>query len=52
MQTDQLLGKLGMLMAAYGSHTKYIRMGAHSPDNVEFDTTGEKLVQGTLPNNA
>lgn len=38
-----------VLTAAYGSHTKFIRMAFGSKENVEFDESGEKVVQGTLP---
>ncbi|WFC95203.1 hypothetical protein MBRA1_001850 [Malassezia brasiliensis] len=34
---------------AYGSHTKFIRMAFGSKENVEFDESGENVVQGTLP---
>ncbi|WFD22645.1 hypothetical protein MEQU1_001319 [Malassezia equina] len=41
IETNQLL--------AYGSHTKYIRMGQDSPHNLVFDETGEEVRQGTPP---
>ncbi|KAL4402625.1 fatty acyl-CoA hydrolase [Malassezia pachydermatis] len=33
-------------LLAYGSHTKYIRMGLNAPENVEFDENGERIVRG------
>lgn len=38
-----------VLTPAYGSHTKFIRMAFGSKENVEFDESGENVVQGTLP---
>ena len=38
--------------AAYGSHTKYIRMGSKATDNVMFDKTGENVVSGKMPEGA
>lgn len=46
--TQALLG-MWHADAAYGSHTKYVRMAFGSKDNVEFDAAGEQVVQGTLP---
>jgi len=38
--------------AAYGSHTKYIRMGSKATDNVSFDKTGENVLSGKMPEGA
>lgn len=38
-----------VLTPVYGSHTKFIRMAFGSKENVEFDESGENVVQGTLP---
>lgn len=35
--------------AAYGSHTKFIRMAHGSPANIVFNETGEKVLEGSVP---
>ncbi|AYO43026.1 uncharacterized protein DNF11_2076 [Malassezia restricta CBS 7877] len=39
-------------LLAYGSHTKYIRMGSKATDNVTFNKTGENVVSGKMPEGA
>ena len=45
-------GAAGKLTAAYGSHTKYVRGSNGAKENVEFDESGEKVIEGELPKDA
>lgn len=45
-------GAAAKLTAAYGSHTKYVRGSIGAKENVEFDESGEKVIEGELPKDA